>query len=164
MEADCQWSSWSAWSSCQVDGGWCHRHRDRYIRIPAVNGGEECNPNDRVDIQGCPYGQSYCYSGWYGPNIAANNFDRLLQSSTNVIIFDINRQVFLSSMIICLILWKIVFQNKYRTVNHILNWDIFATLRESCTWKNSMENRISFQWALSKRMNKRKYVWEAVIS
>ena len=54
ISVNCQWSSWSEWSSCSYSCGTGTKQQSRLIRTKAKNGGEPCQGSD-TQIDRCIY-------------------------------------------------------------------------------------------------------------
>ena len=54
---DCEWSDYSAWSTCSATCGGGQQGRSKYIQRPAVNGGKECT-GEAAESRNC--GEDHC--------------------------------------------------------------------------------------------------------
>ena len=57
FSVDCEWSDYSAWSTCSATCGGGQQGRSKYIQRPAVNGGKECT-GEAAESRNC--GEDHC--------------------------------------------------------------------------------------------------------
>jgi len=68
VKQDCQWGDWAAWSACPCSCGGGITTRHRYVFVAPRNGGVECDPREKEEVEACNTQpcQSECRDGTWG--------------------------------------------------------------------------------------------------
>lgn len=68
VKQDCQWGDWAHWSACPCSCGGGITTRHRYVFVAPRNGGLECDPREKEEVEACNTQpcQSECRDGTWG--------------------------------------------------------------------------------------------------